>query len=166
MRMLAFSATLSLVIVASAGGQGQSGHGIAFHGAQWINEGPSSGFYHAFLCIATRVGSGLKEDCYGFYPIDGTKAAVGGPGKIGTSDIRRVDSSVVSTRYLDITALQRSEVFAQLKDWESKRYQLNYSNCIDLMDRVAEKLGLKRPARRATQKPAEYVQALKNLNGL
>jgi hypothetical protein len=145
----------------------QSGHGVAFFGADWVGGGgPSAGFYHAFLCISTRLNAGLKEDCYGFYPENTNKAAVGGPGKIGQSDIKRIDGQTVSTGYVDIDAGQRSQIFKMMAEWKEKGYQLNYSNCIDFVDSVAAFVKLKRPARSATQKPAEYVAELKRLNGI
>src|SRR5258708_37814388 len=36
---------------------------------------------HAFLCISIPLNSGIKEDCYGFYPRSSSpKGFIGGPG--------------------------------------------------------------------------------------
>src|SRR5258708_1922277 len=72
---------------------------VSFYGAPWIQTGPSSAFFHAFICISYYLRSSLKEDCYGFYPKGGKKAAaIGGPGKIDLTDIRRTSDRAASTK--------------------------------------------------------------------
>jgi hypothetical protein len=39
-------------------------------GADWTSGGPINGFEHAFMCIEYQLASGIKEECYGFYPDD------------------------------------------------------------------------------------------------
>src|SRR6266849_1412697 len=59
---------------------------------------------HAFLCIALDLQSGIKEDCYGFYPTgSGATAAIAGSGGLSSEFTRnptrfsRVDASVKKT---------------------------------------------------------------------
>jgi hypothetical protein len=70
----------------------------------------------------------------------------------------------VSTSAVAITNDQRVAILKRISEFEGKQYQLNYSNCIDLVDSVVRQLGLKPPTRSPDQKPIDYVKALKSLN--
>lgn len=157
---------LGLILASASPIAAQSGHSVSFVGAPWTSGSSSQGFYHAFICIATKLTSGIKEDCYGFYPAQAAKAAIGGPGKINGLDIRRIDAGSVATGYIDITVDQRRKIFAQIDEWSKKEYDLTDQNCIDFVDAIAAMLGVKRPSRIPTQKPVDYIQKLKSLNGI
>ncbi len=103
---------------------------------------------HAFLCIAINLRSGIKEDCYGFYPIgSGMTAAISGTGGLASEFTKnptrfgRVDASVKK----GITSDQRRIVIDKITDWDKKNFELNDQNCIDFVNSVAEALVGKLP---------------------
>jgi hypothetical protein len=94
------------------------------------------------------------------------KAAIGGPGKIEQSDIRRISDTSSGTSAVPITDDQRRAILKRMDEWSGKQYQLNYSNCIDFVDSIVRMLGLRAPNRSPVQKPIDYVKELKKLNNL
>ncbi|WP_424140480.1 hypothetical protein [Roseomonas chloroacetimidivorans] len=122
---------------------------------------------HAFSCIILHLNNGVKEDCYGFYPAgEGTRAVVSGPGVVNSemdqnpSRFSRVTVSVERK----ITDSQRREILQRMSAWNSGRYNLTNSSCIDLAHDVAGVAGLRRPDRGALQLPVDYVRELDKLN--
>ncbi len=122
---------------------------------------------HAFLCIALNLQSGIKEDCYGFYPTgSGMTAAISGSGGLASEFTKnptrfgRVDVSVKK----GITSDQRRMVIDKITDWDKKNFELNDGNCIDFVNSVAETLGWKTPKRSSSQFPLDYVKELAKLN--
>lgn len=106
---------------------------VSFHGATWVRSGADQGFFHAFMCMNTKLNIGVKEDCYRFYPKKSSKAAIGGPGKIGQSDIRRVGPDIVSTSEINVTDEQRTKLFKLVTEWSAKDYELTTNHCIDFV---------------------------------
>lgn len=122
---------------------------------------------HAFLCIALHLNSGIKEDCYGFYPASTTAVGrVSGPGvvsgEVGRNPTRfaRVGAAAKRT----ITEDQRRAVLRAIDGWNARNYNLTDTNCIDLVHEVAGVVGMRRPDRGATQLPLAYVRELDRLN--
>lgn len=139
---------------------------VSFYGATWVTSGADKGFFHAFMCVNTKLNAGVKEDCFGFYPKQSKKAAIGVPGKIDNLDIRRVGADVVSTAEVPISDAQRSALFKLMDEWSKRDYELTYQNCIDFTANALKLLGKKTPPRTETQTPQEFIKAVKSLNGL
>ncbi len=139
---------------------------VSFYGATWVHIGADEGFFHAFMCVNTKLNNGVKEDCYGFYPKQSKKAAIGGPGKIGNKDIRRVGADIVSTEEIPLTNEQRTALFKLRDDWSKKDYALTLNNCIDFTASALKLLGKKTPPRTETQTPQEFIKGVKSLNSL
>ena len=122
---------------------------------------------HAFMCIALLLNSGIKEDCYGFYPkADNIKGYIGGPGVINSefhkkpSRFSRVDQSLI----VPISESQRRAILGLVNDWDSKNYDLTKQHCVDFIRSVAVAAGLKVPDRVGSDFPADLVAKLKTLN--
>jgi hypothetical protein len=121
---------------------------------------------HAFLCLAVPVGSGVKEDCFGFYPVGG-KAFIGGPQGIVQSEFVKSPTRfalVTISLKKPITDQQRREVYRMIKDWNSKQYHLTHQSCIDFVDSVARTLDWHTPPRVPTDLPEAYLTKLVNAN--
>jgi hypothetical protein len=122
---------------------------------------------HAFMCIELLLNSGIKEDCYGFYPKnDNIKGYVGGPGVVNSefqknpSRFSRVDVSLS----VPISDAQRRAILTLVNDWDSKNYDLTKQQCVDFVRSAATAGGLKVPARDASDFPVDLVAKLKKLN--
>ena len=126
---------------------------------------------HAFICVGLKVGSGLKEECFGFYPKAGGKGAVYGPGcvdselngKCGDHPITRF-SNVTASVKKTITEDQRRAVYAVGKEWSSKDFVLGWRDCVAFSNAVAQAAGLKTPPSTTATTPAGYVKKLQELN--
>jgi hypothetical protein len=120
---------------------------------------------HAFLCIHVPTRSGIKEDCFGFYPKDGV-GIIGGPGTViseferNPSRFSRVTVSVTKTISLE----QRQGLYKVIKDWNAHHYQFTDPNCIDFVVAAASAIGMHAPPRAGTQLPADYLKKLKDAN--
>lgn len=136
-----------------------------FYGSQtsWAHKEFSG---HAFLCIALHLSSGIKEECYGFYPKEGDKGFVGGPG-VTVSEFRKNPgrfSRIDTTVKTKITDDQRRQILRLIDSWNDKDFILAENNCIDLVHEAVGKTSLKRPDRSRFQTPAAYMQELARLN--
>jgi hypothetical protein len=123
---------------------------------------------HAFLCIALRLNSGIKEDCLGFYPADNKiKSFIGGQGVVDSEFSSKRPShfgNVTVSVQKDLTEDQRRAIYSAADEYNSMHYNLTDSNCIDFVDKVAQIVGWKRPLRSSIQFPVDYVTKLKELN--
>lgn len=136
--------------------------------ANWADQSMTG---HAFICVGLHLNSGIKEECFGFYPKDGIKGSVYGPGcvdselngKCGEHPITRFSNVVVSVKK-KITEDQRRAVYAVGKEWNAKRFTLGWNDCVAFSNAVAKAAGLNTPTVTAATKPATYVQKLKELN--
>lgn len=136
--------------------------------ANWVDESATG---HAFICVGLHLNSGIKEECFGFYPKTGGKGAVYGPGcvdselngKCGNHPITRFSNVVVSVKKT-ITEDQRRAIYAVGKEWSLKQFVLGWNDCVAFSNEVAKAAGLKTPTVTAATKPATYVQKLKDLN--
>ena len=121
---------------------------------------------HAFACIEFHLNSGIKDECFGFYP-HGDKVRIGGPSGIINSEWKtnpgrfsRVEQSIK----IKITDTLVRSIYQSYNDFNSKDYRLTSNNCIDFVHQIASVVGLKRPSRSAVQTPAGYIAELKRLN--
>lgn len=122
---------------------------------------------HAFMCIALHLNSGIKEDCFGFYPKTvSLEMFVGGPGLIDNEFERNPARFGVIAESLkkNITSAQRGRILAATNDFNRRKYQFTENNCIDFVNTIVQAAGLSTPPRSATQTPAEYLRELKTLN--
>jgi hypothetical protein len=130
----------------------------------------TSGFVevgHAFMCIATELNSGVKEDCYGFYPKNAqTPARVIGTNLSSEFRVDKVNrfSAVTASARRKISEEERRAVSKVIDDWNAKTWSLTGPNCADFVDAVAAAAGFKRPKRSPTQTPEQYVSELAKLN--
>jgi hypothetical protein len=132
----------------------------------WENR---SVFGHAFACMAYHLSSGIKEECYGFYPKTTGALLVGGPGVADNEGLAKRPNrfnpgELTGEIGLKITSDQRHDFFVLLDTWNSRNYNLTNSNCIDFIDAVAASLHLNRPPRSPGQTPTAYLTELKRLN--
>jgi hypothetical protein len=122
---------------------------------------------HAFMCISIPLNSGVKEDCYGFYPrVNSLSGYVGGPGvavsefQKNPSRFSRVNVSIKKP----ITDEQRRAILKLVNEWNSKKYDLTDQSCIDFVNTIAQKLNWRTPKREATDLPETYLKKLADAN--
>jgi hypothetical protein len=138
---------------------------VEFYGSKvsWANQEFTG---HAFLCIVLHMNSGIKEDCYGFYPKEGASGFIGGP-SVTVSEFRKNPgrfSRIDTTEKVKITEVQRRQILEIINSWNGKNYSLTDKNCIDFVHEAIGKTELKRPDRSRFQTPAGYMQELARLN--
>jgi hypothetical protein len=123
---------------------------------------------HAFLCVQRKIGSGLKEECFGFYPRANRKALVGGPGVVDSEfdfaarPPTRFTHAKASLRKA-ITGAQRQKVLAFIRTFD-KDFSLTPGNCVSFANGVAKLAGLKTPSSISFPTPVEYLNELRRVN--
>ena len=131
----------------------------------WIN---SEYVGHAFMTISLPLSTGLKEDSYGFYPLNGGVGVVCGPGILQSepqknpSRFSRISVSIKRP----ITEVQRQAILATATDWNSHHYNLLNESCIDFIVAVAKSAGWNIPPRSVTDLPKSYVTKLRDANAI
>ena len=128
-------------------------------------EGASPG--HSFMCLAYHLNSGVKEECFGFYPRGASKNVfIGGPGIVAKEyEKNPARFAIVAESFSrTISADSRNKVATVLNQFNQASYKLTEKNCIDLVDRVAAAAGWKLPERSALQSPVAYLKSLKQRN--
>ncbi len=122
---------------------------------------------HAFMCIDLLLKSGVKEDCYGFYPKqDNITGYVGGPGVVNSEFMKKPSrfSRVDVSLSVAISDEQRRNILGLVNDWNSKYYDLSKQNCVDFVRAVAATAGLKVPVRDVSDFPVDLVIKLRKIN--
>jgi hypothetical protein len=123
---------------------------------------------HAFMCISITTNTGIKEDCYGFYPKEGSKGFIGGDGvieeefkknpsrfsRIGISLRKRINENI------------RVEILKLVNDWNNKPYDLTDQSCIDFVVAVLKLTNWTLPARNLTETPRDYLKKVQYENEL
>lgn len=125
----------------------------------------SDGFWHthAFMCIAVQVGSGPREQCFGFVPR--ARGSSSGPGMVIDELAAPVSITGVRASYSRlISRIERTSILQVKNEWNTADYELTSQNCIAFVDRSLEVIHTRRPARSPLQTPMEYVQGVINLN--
>ncbi|MDP9122083.1 MAG: hypothetical protein M3O15_12085 [Acidobacteriota bacterium] len=138
---------------------------------QWRWQDDRSLTGHAFICVGLKVASGVKEECFGFYPQGGGKGAVYGPGcvdsevngRCGDHPITRFSNIDVSVKK-PITEEQRRAVYALGTQWSRRPFVLGVADCVAFANAVAAAAGLKTPESTLATTPTRYVARLKELN--
>ncbi|NKE71318.1 hypothetical protein [Candidatus Manganitrophus noduliformans] len=133
-------------------------------GSNWSD---SSFTGHAFVCLQLPTNTGIKEDCYGFYP-KSIGAIFGGPGVVDSEfnfSARPPTrfSNVVVSLTKSISLKQRQQILATIAGWD-KSFSLTSTNCVSLANAVAGAAGLNRPAGTSFSTPVQYVTKLKEAN--
>lgn len=122
---------------------------------------------HAFMCIELLLNSGIKEDCYGFYPKSNKISAfIGGPGVVN-DEFRKnpLRFSVIASSFKRVISEDmRRKLLHAADQFNGSKYELTDSNCIDFIDKIAQIAGWKTPDRRSFQRPVDYVNALAQSN--
>lgn len=122
---------------------------------------------HAFMCIKLHLNSGIKEDCYGFYPkTGGLKGYVGGPGVV-TSEFRKNPlrfSRVEESLQIHISEDQRRAILNLVNRWDDNSYDLTSQQCVDFIRSVSETAGLRLPPRSTFDLPVDFLKKLKREN--
>src|SRR5438045_3816754 len=83
-----------------------------------------------FFCIEYQLNSGIKEDCFGFYPKTASGMFVGGPG-VAESEFRKNPvrfANVVSSFKSGLTDFQRRAIYKLVDAFNQKNYSLIDSN--------------------------------------
>lgn len=122
---------------------------------------------HAFMCLALLLNSGIKEDCYGFYPRENTvKGYIGGPGVVDGEFQKNPSRFTRITQSLTILISdgQRRTILGLVNEWNTKNYDLTRQQCVDFVRAVATAAGLKVPPRNTTDFPVDLLTKVKNLN--
>ena len=126
-------------------------------------------FGHAWICLGVNLSSGIKEDCYGFYPRSGGLGQIVGP---GTVDSEFADKKPV-TRFSHVEAsvkngisdAQRRQILTMIREWSTtKSFKLSDHNCVSFANEVAKAAGLHTPTLAAATTPVAFVKELKALN--
>lgn len=124
---------------------------------------------HAFLCISIPLGSGIKEDCYGFYPLDSGIGRIYGQGLVASEPthehIGRFSRITVSFKR-PISDEQRRQIIKMIDAWNSQSYHLTAQSCIDFVNSIAQFLRWVTPPRVATDSPETYLKKLVDANEL
>lgn len=120
---------------------------------------------HAFMVIQIPVESGVKEDGYGFYPREGGKGFINGPGVVkdefeNPSRFSRVTVSVTHA----ITDGQRRTILKVAQKWNDQHYNLLDQNCIRFVADAATAAGMKVPVPERAELPSTYMERLKKAN--
>ena len=122
---------------------------------------------HAFVCIQLKTGTGLSEDCFGFYVRKSGKALVGGPGVVEKEfDFSKTPpvrfTQVKASFTTSITPARRQRVLSFIRRFD-KDFSLNPANCIAFANGVARLAGLKTPGSTSLT-PVQYLNELQKLN--
>lgn len=116
---------------------------------------------HAFICIRRHLNSGIKEDCYGFYPReDGAGMFVGTPGAVKNEFVRAPERfSKIAWEAKRLVTEEQVRAFLKLVDEANrKEYDLLDSNCHQYAADAAKRLGFKEIEKNLF--PAKYVRNL------
>lgn len=121
---------------------------------------------HAFMCISIPLSSGIKEDCFGFYPRDGVKGIIGGPGITNSEFAKNASrfSRVTISMKRPIADEGRRQILRLIDDWNAREYNLTHQSCIDFVNTVAKTLGWRTPPRIQTDLPATFLKKLVDAN--
>jgi hypothetical protein len=121
---------------------------------------------HATMCIALRLNSGIKEDCYGFFLRKVKDWRISGPGvkrdavNDPEANVSRFAGTTVSMK-MDITEAQRRAIIAAADEWNNRHYDLSKENCIDFVAQAARLAGWITPARKGlSDTPESWVREL------
>jgi hypothetical protein len=130
---------------------------------------------HVFMIITIDTRSGPKEEAYGFYPREGGKSIIKGPGMLksefrcGAGDDcgsvhgnegKRFSESRDSV-VIPISESERRTLLRDVNIWDSRQYNIADHNCIDFVDQAVRDLGYPTPTRGHYILPTSYVAALK-----
>ena len=125
--------------------------------------GENAGWFslgHAFICIDIDLDSGIKEECYGFYPAPSPDAAIVGAPSLANefkqNPLRFADVKWEVKK--KITASQRQAFFAAVSSVDVKPYSLRRNNCGDFVESAIVALGWNDAPKDA--RPEPYVRAL------
>lgn len=116
---------------------------------------------HVFFCISLNLSSGIKEECFGFYPKSDLKA-FDGPGVVSNEFQRPAIQNVSTSLVHKIDESTRSAIYAEIRKWAGTDYKLLINNCMDFSLAIATAAGLK-TNRQAATIPTEFVDGMKKL---
>lgn len=166
-RLLILATVLSLVAPPALPARAADGIWVQFMASDgnWADQSVTG---HAFVCVQLQVSSGLKEDCFGFYPRKGGKGLVGGPGVVDSEfDFERHPptrfSNVKASATKAISIEERVKVLAFIRGFD-KNFTLGMTDCVNFSNGVARAAGLKVPASTALTTPVKYIEELRKLN--
>jgi hypothetical protein len=124
---------------------------------------------HAFVVRRVFLGSGVKEDAYGFYPAPDGSYSMVGPGlhsEFGQTTLPF--AFVTRTLTLVVDENQSSAIWLAIQDFAKDSRSLPYNvlnrNCIDLVDSIVRAVGLHSPKREVFQTPDAYMASVIELN--
>lgn len=117
-------------------------------------------FGHAWVCIAHHLNSGIKEDCYGFYPSN-----TAGEGIIGGSDLAnefKKDPAKIGlaswSMRKKITVSQYRSFQGLVNEYNGRRWTATSDHCGDFVRAAAARFGWSAPPRQTL--PSPWVKSL------
>lgn len=122
---------------------------------------------HAFACMVYHLSSGIKEDCYGFYPTTAQQQAkIVGTNLVNEFKVDKVNrfSAITVSVKRKVTDAERKAFIKAIDTWNGKSWKLNGPNCADFVHHAAGAAGFKQADRATVQTPSQYVEKLKALN--
>ncbi len=131
---------------------------------------------HIFMLVTVNTTSGPASEAYGFYPRNGGRGMIKGPGLLkseyrcsGLDDCKASqdtiaklarDSDSVTFR---ISLRELRTVMHDVNQWNSANFDLTQHNCIDFVRTIVNDLGFETPPRSQLQYPRTYFNRLKEL---
>ena len=114
-----------------------------------------------YIVLSYRTSISVKEQVYGFYPKDGGRGQVRGPGLLtaenrctGSEECSRSDyakkvrqlGDVVTSTALPIDFKQQRKIFEVINKWNAHPFDLVDSNCVTFISEVFAATGYTPPA--------------------
>ncbi len=127
-------------------------------GQNWLTPG------HAFVCISYHLSSGIKEDCFGFYPASSGNEAVIGGDSLNDEFQKNPDrfSNVSWSLKKKLGSTQRQSFFQIVNDANSRTFSLTKYNCGDFVFDAVQAIGWSNVSKGLLPEP--YVRDLVVVN--
>lgn len=130
---------------------------------------------HTYIIVNIKTASGIKQQSYGFYPTDGGKGKIKGPGLL-TAEDRCLPSDdcgkeeyasklgqladVVTSTTIPVSDAQLRKVYTTIENWNRKPFDLIDSNCVSFVSDVVKSIGYSAPDTRYVS-PVDYVNKVR-----
>jgi len=131
---------------------------------------------HAFIIVEHRLNATIKEEAFGFYPLEGGKGQLKGPGMLrGLNRCSAADdcskpkyadelssmADVVVSERVRVTEDQLRSIYKVFDRWATKDFSLTDSNCVSFLSDVLKAAGYDPPPNTGMNRfPTVYVGAI------
>jgi hypothetical protein len=125
---------------------------------------------HAFITWLSEDSLALKNEqyTYGFFPKKGMGLFKSVEGQIVEGYVKNSNRERFVRRFIiEIDSLQYSETLQTVELWKTQTYNLFNNNCVNFMNDIAAKLGLKTVSTKTClfpMKPYRYIKKLRKSN--